>query len=112
MEVKQTTPETESEMEAMTLQETQLITEIGEIRGLSEEINQSFTELRLQQPSDALASNAEIPITADGARQHPPTLTTKGLSSPRLRRFQTRPERCYPESYRTWDLITAKELKK
>ena len=67
--------ETDPETEGMTLQDTQLLAEIGEIGRLSDEINQSLTEIQLRLQLDASASMTEQTENGGdtGVRQNPPT---------------------------------------
>ena len=73
---------TESETGAMALEDAELLAEIGAIGRLSEEINQSLTEIQWRQQLDAPASGAEQVSQNQGqnagGRQYPPTQTPKG----------------------------------
>ena len=58
----QNTPvETGSDTESITLQDNQLLSEIGEIGRLSDEINQSLTEIQWQRQLVASAAITEQP---------------------------------------------------
>ena len=85
--------ETGSDTESITFQDNQLLSEIGEIGRLSDEINQSLTEIQWRRQLDASAAIAEQTENGNnvvGDRNNPPThpyhempATTVTMASPR-----------------------------
>ena len=107
MENNKQTSDTESAIEAMTLQDT-IHMEPEE----QNEVERSLTELQWQQQlNDQVTGTETVSPTERGAegggRQHPPTRITK--SQKRLRpdkRQEVQPEIDLAENYRTWIPIT------